>query len=526
MPFVIYFYVADYITCNCKLLAIAMTAMDVDTGALQRKQSLYQSMDEIFEIQKEMYKGQQYSQIYYIRLHLIRTLIHSLLPNWKPHLPVCTVLGLEEGKECIIVGTLYKHMKLKPTILSEYSKERSATPLVSPDNFVHPDDTLVLEDESGRVNLKGNVLSPSVYVTGNVVALHGKETDAGDFFVDDVLEAGLPPQLDLPNKSGEDKYVVLVSGLNVGSSSSNPLQLQLLVDHITGHLGDEKEQQSASKIVQVVVAGNSVKVRHGLLNGQNLASKDQSKLSEPIKELDIFLTQIAAGIPIDIMPGYNDPANFALPQQPLNKCLFPGSSAYNTFRSCTNPHLFDVDNVRFLGTSGQNIDDLEKYSEAKDTLEFMERTLRWRHLAPTAPNTLGCYPFTDRDPFFIESCPHVYFIGNQNKYATRILKGLEGQVVRLISIPRFSETGIAVMVKPSTETRVFVSLPEDKSYFPESIADRRLCFSVYATGAISTERSDDDAGFGYLLIVVMGCDGEGHQIWWWLLKTLAFEEEG
>ncbi|KAJ0475667.1 putative DNA-directed DNA polymerase [Helianthus annuus] len=421
-----------------------MTAMDVDTGALQRKQSLYKSMDEIFEIQKEMYKGQQYSQIYYIRLHLIRTLIYSLLPNWKPHLPVCTVLGLEEGKECIIVGTLYKHMKLKPTILSEYSKERSATPLVSPDNFVHPDDSLVLEDESGRVNLKGNVLSPSVYVTGNVVALHGKETGGGDFFVEDLLEAGLPPQLDLPNKSGEDKYVVLVSGLNVGSISSNPLQLQLLVDHITGHLGDKKEQHSAAQIVQVVVAGNSIQIQHGLLNGQNLASKDQSKLSEPIKELDIFLTQIAAGIPIDIMAGYNDPANFALPQQPLNRCLFPGSSAYNTFRSCTNPHLFDVDNVRFLGTSGQNIDDLNKYSEAKDTLEFMERTLRWRHLAPTAPNTLGCYPFTDRDPFFIESCPHVYFVGNQDKYATRIIK--EGQVVRLISVPKFSETGIAVMV--------------------------------------------------------------------------------
>lgn len=36
---------------------------------------------------------------------------------------VCTVLGLEEGKECIIVGTIYKHMKLKPSILDEYSKE-------------------------------------------------------------------------------------------------------------------------------------------------------------------------------------------------------------------------------------------------------------------------------------------------------------------------------------------------------------------------------------------------------------------
>lgn len=36
---------------------------------------------------------------------------------------VTTVLGLEEGKDCVLVGTLYKHMKLKPSILDEYSKE-------------------------------------------------------------------------------------------------------------------------------------------------------------------------------------------------------------------------------------------------------------------------------------------------------------------------------------------------------------------------------------------------------------------
>lgn len=374
----------------------------------------------------------------------MRTLLYSLLPNWKPHLPVCTVLGLEEGKECIIVGTLYKHMKLKPSILDEYSKERSASPLVQHHSFTHPDDNLVLEDESGRVKLSSCLLLPSTYVTGNIIALHGKETSAGEFLVEDVLEAGLPQQIERPIQSGEDKYVVFISGLSVGRSSSNPLQFQLFVDHITGHLGDEKEQNIAAQIVQVVIAGNSVEVPHGLLNGQNLGSKDQSRLFEPIKELDILLTQIAASIPLDIMPGSSDPANFSLPQQPLHRCLFPGSSAYNTFRSCTNPHCFELDNIRFLGTSGQNIDDLGKYSEANNNIEFMERTLRWRHLAPTAPNTLGCYPFTDRDPFYIETCPHVYFVGNQDKYASRLIKGSEGQMVRLICIPRFAETGVAV----------------------------------------------------------------------------------
>ena len=44
--------------------------------------------------------------------------------------------------------------------------QRSAVPLVKPHNFMHPDDHLVLEDESGRVKLGGTVLSPSKYVTG------------------------------------------------------------------------------------------------------------------------------------------------------------------------------------------------------------------------------------------------------------------------------------------------------------------------------------------------------------------------
>lgn len=41
-----------------------------------------------------------------------------------------------------------------------------------------------------------------LHVIGVVVALLGKETDAGDFLVQDVLEAGLPPQIEHPLKSG------------------------------------------------------------------------------------------------------------------------------------------------------------------------------------------------------------------------------------------------------------------------------------------------------------------------------------
>lgn len=37
--------------------------------------------------------------------------------------------------------------------------------------------------------------------TGVVIALHGKETSAGNFLVEDILEAGIPPQITLPSIS-------------------------------------------------------------------------------------------------------------------------------------------------------------------------------------------------------------------------------------------------------------------------------------------------------------------------------------
>ncbi len=80
-----------------------------------------------------------------------------------------------------------------------------------------------------------------------------------------------------------------------------------------------------------------------------------------VRECDMLLTQLASLIPIDIMPGPNDPANCSLPQQPLHRCLLPGASRFDTVQRVTNPHAFDVEGVTVLGTSGQNIDDIYKY---------------------------------------------------------------------------------------------------------------------------------------------------------------------
>lgn len=76
----------------------------------------------------------------------------------------------------------------------------------------------------------------------------------------------------------------------------------------------------------------------------------------------MYMTELAAALPVDIMPGPDDPANVSLPQQPLHQCLFPGAAPYSSFKRVTNPHMVGLNGVRLLGTSGQNIDDMAKYT--------------------------------------------------------------------------------------------------------------------------------------------------------------------
>ncbi len=54
---------------------------------------------------------------------------------------------------------------------------------------------------------------------------------------------------------------------------------------------------------------------------------------------------------------------------------------------------------------------------------MLEACLRWRHLSPTAPDTLASYPFYESDPFIIASTPHVLFAGNQPEFATKVATG-------------------------------------------------------------------------------------------------------
>ena len=52
------------------------------------------------------------------------------------------------------------------------------------------------------------------------------------------------------------------------------------------------------------------------------------------RDTDLLLTELAAAMPVDVMPGASEPANHSLPQQPLHRCLFPGACSFTSFNRC------------------------------------------------------------------------------------------------------------------------------------------------------------------------------------------------
>eukprot|EP00939_MAST-03C_sp_MAST-3C-sp1_P004048 g4048.t1 len=421
----------------------------------------------------------QYSHLYQKRIRQMRpSLLSNAKKKWGTSIPylssVVEIEKLSPNEKAVVVGTIYKEMNKKPNILRELEnaakfsydvKDKQDTKETSTSgdlNFVSSDDVVVVEDESGRVQLDTSrgtdVFDPQGIVTGVVLAIRGIKKAEGGFQVTDTCfpSVVVPPSSASP--SGEDAFVLLVSGLNVGSTLGGHLP-HLLADYVTGHLGGTDDaKRITSRIARVVVVGNSADMRGGdeenkSSGGDPVSKKRRSsllKVGEPLQQLDLVLSQMLASVPVDVMPGERDPTNFVVPQQPLHPCLLPHSSRYSSFRPVTNPYACEFDSVRFLGMSGQNVNDILRCTSRKSVpsaLDACANILRWAHLAPTAPDTLGCYPFFLRDPFIIDDkvFPDVLFAGNCRAFETKLVESGDRKT-RVVCLPAFNETGVAALV--------------------------------------------------------------------------------
>lgn len=439
---------------------------DAPEEPLDRLQSTYKPLD-TFKLEKDRSYQQQYADTYFLRLTKIKPAVEEVAEAaWEGTViggetakKVNRVLDVRQGELCWVAGTVYRDMPLKPNILDDVSKDHWISAPTSVTKYFSDDerDAVMLEDDSGRIRLTGNVLSSFMLVTGCIIAVVGTENASGDFEVIDMKFADLPPQperwalsepptvangaakgkkaaaaaedvemSDVSSPPGAGGKIAIVSGLNFsGTDASYALELNLLLDYLLGEALGPAAQAEISHISRLVIAGNSTAAAANPLMGETAAvtaaaaaasahkkyGYDASAYNAlPSQQLDDFLWELLPSIPVTLIPGAHDPANASFPQQPIHNAMFPrsrqfaavpGSKEAGWLDPVTNPWEGEVDGWRLLGTGGQNVDDIFKYIDSDDRVGMMEAMCRWRCSAPTAPDTL-CKSFCF---CFLSFCP-------------------------------------------------------------------------------------------------------------------------
>ncbi|QIW96648.1 hypothetical protein AMS68_002166 [Peltaster fructicola] len=378
-------------------------------------------------------------------------------------------------------------LPLKPNVLEDIGKEHWIAAPPPRERYKHHsgEDSVMLEDESGRLQLTGSMLGTETLVTGAIVAVIGTENRDGDFEVLEIRVPDLPRQpqrweaqdseaalagspLTPERKSGGK--VAIVSGLDISRDAGDTLTLDLLMEYLLGEAAGADDQEQSTQITRLIIAGNSLTHASPIPPREDttFSSKNKQKKygydsatynSAPTDILDSWIATLLATMPVTILPGDSDPTATSLPQPALHMAFFPMSRAYteladsdeaNWFDSTTNPAEFHVAGHRILATGGQPVEDVFRYLDSNSRVEMMESMLRWRLVAPTAPDTLWCYPFQDKDKFVLSECPHVFIAGNQPQFETAEIDGPVGQLVRLIAVPRYKQTGEIVLMDEET----------------------------------------------------------------------------
>lgn len=419
---------------------------DAPEDPLERIQSVYKPLD-TFKLEKGRSYQQQYADTYFLRLTKIKPAVEQVAEAaWEGTViggetakKADRVLDVRQGELCWVAGTVYVDMSLKPNILDDVSKDRWISAPTSVAKYFGDDDrdAIMLEDDSGRIRLTGNVLKSVMLVTGCIIAVVGTESANGDFEVIDVKFADLPPQPDRwalseqptndtngaakgkkaaksedvemtdASPSGKGGKIAIVSGLNfAGDDTSYAMELNLLLEYLLGEALDASVQAELSHISRLIIAGNSIAAanpRFGESAGEKKAAQkkygyDASSYNPlPSQLLDEFLAELLPNMPVTVLPGEHDPANASFPQQPIHTAMFPRSRAFAAAPNSkergwldpvTNPWEGELDGWRMLGTGGQNVDDLFKYIDSDNRIGMMEVMCRWRCSAPTAPDTL------------------------------------------------------------------------------------------------------------------------------------------
>ena len=172
------------------------------------------------------------------------------------------ILSAPIGKECFIIGTIYKSMPHKPnillnidTILGIYIYIYLCVDLYHIEKYTSEDDKLYIEDLSCRMEISFEMNSSlrshraGMFVSGCVVGFRGLQQKMGTFIANDIITgAGIPKQISsLPDgvlgvlegikENPQKQFVAFLSGLEFSHQDRVNILPDMLAQYLVGNMG-------------------------------------------------------------------------------------------------------------------------------------------------------------------------------------------------------------------------------------------------------------------------------------------------
>ncbi|MCS3901692.1 DNA-directed DNA polymerase II small subunit [Methanococcus voltae] len=263
---------------------------------------------------------------------------------------------------------------------------------------------LIMKNKIDNKEIFGDILLDEIMGFEGTVSNDGRL-----MFVDKTYR----PDVDVKpaKKIDEEIYTAFLSDVHVGSHEFMAKTFEKFIRFLNGEVGNSKEQNIASKLKYVSIAGDLVD-GVGIYPGQEEDLYEVDIVSQ-YEEVANYIAQVPEHIHFVIGPGNHDALRPAEPQPTFTqeiRDLFPKENV--TFVS--NPCSVNIHGLDYLLYHGRSFDDvIGQISEAQYTnpCSIMQELLKRRHLCPTYGGRCPIAPEV-RDYLVIDKKPDIFHTGH------------------------------------------------------------------------------------------------------------------
>lgn len=269
-------------------------------------------------------------------------------------------------------------------------------------------------------------------VLDEVIGVVGQTSDRR-VFANSILFPDIPLTKEL-KKGVQDRYVVFVGDVEIGSKLFLKEEFEKLILWLSGDVGNDEQREIASKVGYVVFIGDLV---HGVgvYPGQQ-NDQDIHDIKEQYKAFTRLVKMIPDRMQIIIIAGNHDAGRLQEPQLPIYKDFAEELYALPNVHVLSNPSYITIDRtdkhpgfdiLLYHGYSipyyADHIQWIREQGGQKLTAEIMKIYLKKRHLAPTH----GCntyVPDHEEDPMVIDRVPDILVTGHIHRVAYGTYNGV------------------------------------------------------------------------------------------------------